>query len=124
MIQKEQQGKESMVTSAVINKLKAENADLNEKLDITWAEMDKLKLSLTSVKKNSKALQLEKKFDILKSTNKLSKNVNELTALQNKIDELTKLNKVLETKLANKSKAHSIVKGKNKEEKASKHTLE
>merc|ERR1712048_1302894 len=75
------------------------------------------------VKKNSKALQLEKKFDILKSTKKLSKNVNELTILQNKVDELTKLNKVLETKLANKAKQHSIVKNKNKEEKSTNHTM-
>merc|ERR1712228_720305 len=112
-----------MGKDGVISKLKKENAELNSKLEITWNEMDKLKLSLTGIKQNSKALKLEKRFDILKSTKKLSKNVNELTAMQNKIDELTKLNKVLETKLATKSKAHSIVKGKNKEEKASKHTL-
>merc|ERR1711971_931652 len=123
LIENEANVKEIEQKNKAIEKLKSENADLDEKLDITWAEMDKLKLSLTSFKTNSKALQLEKKFDILKSTKKLSKNVNELQAMQNRIDELTKLNKVLETKLATKSKQHSIVKNKNKSEKSSNHTM-
>merc|ERR1711971_1303938 len=123
LIENEANVKEIEQKNKAIEKLKSENADLDEKLDITWAEMDKLKLSLTSFKTNSKALQLEKKFDILKSTKKLSKNVNELQAMQNRIDELTKLNKVLETKLATKSKQHSIIKNKNKSEKSSNHTM-
>merc|ERR1712154_301216 len=59
----------------------------------------------------------------IRSTKKLSKNVNEMMVLQNKIDELTKLNKVLENKLEKKTKQHSILSGKNKEELSSKHTF-
>ena len=111
------------VKDSVIEQLKKENGDLSEKLEVTWKEMDKLKMDLAAIRQNSKALKLEKKYDILKSTKKLSKNVNELTLMQNKIEELTKLNKVLETKLAKKHKAHSILQDKAKDGQSTNHTM-
>jgi len=123
MTQKDADSKALKAKDSSIERLEEENRGLNDKLEVTWKEMDKLKLDLAAIRQTSKALKLEKKYDILKSTKKLSKNVNELTLMQNKIEELTKLNKVLETKLANKAKAHSILQDKAKDEHSTNHTM-
>jgi len=123
MTEKEREIQEYAVKDEVIGKLKAENKELNSKLEIAWSELDKLKLDLASIKQNNKALKLEKKYDIIGSSKKLHKEVSEITLLQNKLEELSKANKVLESRLAQKSKQHSILSERSKEGKASKHTL-
>jgi len=107
---------------SAIERLKAENRDLADQLEATWKELDRLKVDMAAVQQTSKALKLEKKFDVLRATKKMSKNVSEGTLMRNKIEELTKCNKVLETKLANKTKAHSVLQEKAKEGVSTNHT--
>eukprot|EP01083_Nonionella_stella_P060058 157047_1 len=123
VMDKERAIAEDGVKDGVISQLKNENAALNEKVEITWRQMEELKMDLSGIKQNAKALQLDKKYDILKSSKKLHKNVSEMALLHDKIGELSKKNAVLERKLQQKIAQHKILSDKARGQMAQTQTL-
>mmetsp|Transcript_27364 Transcript_27364/g.44969 ORF Transcript_27364/g.44969 Transcript_27364/m.44969 type:complete len:1274 (+) Transcript_27364:43-3864(+) len=113
--EKETEVERYKLTHDALEKLRTENSELAENLESATNELGTVRADLASMTESQNALLTERKYDGLKSAHKLQKHAQSIPGMVRELEQLTKVKKTLESRLATKCKQHSILSEKQKQ---------